>query len=129
MGLLVTCDSNRLIIGFIATSECMVNSLNLVHKSKLNTIRNKSTVVVVNGMNLFIDPFLQEFPRNKELLKLRDSTELAQNTTQHCDHDQLSIGLNDKSECTVAPLDVDSQNKLNIIQHKSTVDAGNDTII
>jgi hypothetical protein len=63
-------------------------------------------------MNLFNDPFLQEFPRNKELLKLRDSTELAQNTTQHFDHDQLSMALNNKSESTVAPLDVDSRNKL-----------------
>ena len=86
------CDHDRLTINFIDISECMVVSLNLVHQSKLNTIRHKSTVVVVNGMNLFYDPFLQEFPRHKDLLKLRDSTESAQNTTHHCDHDQLSMG-------------------------------------
>ncbi len=106
MDRMVTCDSNRLFIGLIDTSECMVVSLNLVHQSKLNTIRHKSTVVVVNGMTLFNDPFFQELPRHKDLLKLRDSTESAQNTTHHCDHDQLSIGLNDKSEWTVAPLEI-----------------------
>ncbi len=50
------------------------------HQSKLNTIRHKSTVVVVNGMNLFNDPFLQELPKHKDLLKLRDSTKSSQNT-------------------------------------------------
>ncbi len=43
--LMVTCDNNRLIIGFIDISECMVAYLNLVHQNKLNTVRNKSTVV------------------------------------------------------------------------------------
>jgi hypothetical protein len=59
----------------------MVASLNLVHQNKLNTIWHKSTVVVVNGINLFNDPFLQEFPSYKDLLKLRNSTESAQNTS------------------------------------------------
>ncbi len=62
------CDHDRLTINFIDISECMVVSLNLVHQSKLNTIRHKSTVVVVNGMNLFNDPFLQYFPRHNDLL-------------------------------------------------------------
>ncbi len=76
----------------------MVVSLNLVHQRKLNTIRHKSTVVVVNGMILFNDPFLQELPRHKDLLKLRDLTESAQNTCHHCDHDRLNINFIDISE-------------------------------
>ncbi len=80
---MITCDINRLIIGFIDLSECKVASLNLVYQNKLNAIRNKLTFVATNGINLFNDPFIQEFPRHKDLLKPCDSTELAQSTTHH----------------------------------------------
>ncbi len=89
----------------------MVVFLNLVHQSKLNTIRHKSTVVVVNGMNLFDDPFLQKLPTHKDLLKLHDSTESAQNTSYHCDHDRLTINFIDISECMVASLNLVHQSK------------------
>ncbi len=103
---MVTCDNNRPIICFIDISECMVASLNLVHQNKLNTIRHKSTVVVVNGINSFNGPFLQEFHRHKDLSKLRDSTESAQNTSHHCYHDRLTINFIDKSECMVVSLNL-----------------------
>ncbi len=72
-------------------------------------------------MILFNDPSLQELPRDKDLLKLHDSTESAQNTSHHCDHDRLTIVFVDISKCMVISLNLVHQSKVKTIRHKSTV--------